>query len=118
MALIVAYILGGCASIAGSHIDSISVETPNCPKASCVLENEDGKYYIKETPGTVTIERAYGDLSVVCKKDGKVDMMLVESKAQGVWGNILLGGIIGWGVDAATGAGYSYPNSIMHPLKC
>lgn len=113
-----ANVLGGCASIAGSHVDSISVETPACPEASCVLENDDGKYYIKETPGTVTVERAYGDLNVVCKKNGKIDVITVESKATGVWGNILAGGIIGWGVDAATGAGYAYPKSVIHPLKC
>ena len=111
-------VLNGCASVAGSHVDSISVVTPGCPDAVCVLENDDGKYYIKGTPGTVTVERAYGDLVVTCEKDGEIEVLHVESKAEGVWGNILLGGVIGWGVDASTGAGYAYPNSITHPLKC
>ena len=110
--------LNGCASIAGSHIDSISVETPACLEASCVLENDDGKYHIKGTPDTVTVERAYGDLVVTCRKGNNIDVVRIESKAKGVWGNILLGGVIGWGVDAATGAGYAYPGSITHPLKC
>ena len=110
--------LSGCTSIAGSHIDSVSVETPGCPEASCVLENDDGKYHIKATPGTVVVEHAYGDLAVIFKKGDKIDVISVPSRANGVWGNILLGGFIGWGVDAATGAGHSYPASITHPLKC
>lgn len=111
-------LLNGCASMAGSHTDSVSVSTPACPEAQCVLENDDGKYYIKETPGTVVVERAYGDLVVTCRKGNKIEVVSVPSKADGVWGNILLGGIIGWGVDAATGAGYSYPKEVINPLEC
>ena len=113
------YVVGGCASIAGSHVDSISVKTPNCPGIPCVLKNDDGEYHIKETPGTVTVERAYGDLTVTCgnKRTG-YESITVSSKAEGVWGNILLGGPIGWGIDAATGAGYAYPNSIINSLEC
>ena len=110
---------GGCASMAGSHIDSVSVDTPNCPQVPCILKNEDGEYHIKETPGTVTVERAYGALTVTCGDEevGYAEV-IVESEAEGVWGNILFGGFIGWGVDAATGAGYAYPASIMNPLEC
>ena len=118
VALIALCTMSGCASVAGSHIDSIAVDTPSCPKAACVLKNEDGKYHVKETPDTVTVERAYGDLTVTCKKNGRTKTITVSSKAHGVWGNVLLGGIIGWAVDAQTGAGYMYPDEILHPLKC
>lgn len=112
-------ILGGCASIVGSHVDSVTVETPYCPGATCLLSNEEGKYFITETPGTVTVERAYGDLTIACEKDNAKKIIIVESTATGgVWGNILAGGVIGWGVDVATGAGYAYPSSIINPLKC
>lgn len=117
--LLAIHVLGGCASIAGSHVDSIAVETPDCPGATCVLENEEGKYYVKETPGSVTVERAYDDLVVTCEKDGKKEISRTESSSTaGVWGNILLGGVIGWAVDANTGAGYAYPPSIINPLQC
>lgn len=112
-------VLGGCASIVGSHVDSVTVETPYCPGATCLLQNEEGKYFITETPGTVTVERAYGDLTIACEKDNAKKITIVESTATGgVWGNILAGGVIGWGVDVATGAGYAYPSSIINPLKC
>ena len=34
------------------------------------------------------------------------------------WGNILVGGIIGYAVDAGTGSAYEYPSLITHPLDC
>lgn len=112
-------VLGGCASIVGSHVDSVTVETPYCPGATCLLQNEEGKYFITETPGTVTVERTYGDLTVKCEKGDVKEITIVESTATGgVWGNILAGGVIGWGVDVATGAGYAYPSSIINTLKC
>ncbi|MFL2697874.1 MAG: TonB family protein [Gammaproteobacteria bacterium] len=42
-----------------------------------------------------------------------------ESNIEGMaFGNILIGGIIGGGVDLATGAAYEYPQVISHPLIC
>ncbi len=116
--LITLFILSGCASVSESRTNSISVDTPGCPEALCTLENDDGKYYIKETPDTVTVEQAYGDLSITCEKDGKTSVMQVEPKAKDVWGNILHDSIIGRRVDATTGAGYEYPRFIIHPLEC
>ena len=33
-----------------------------------------------------------------------------------VWGNVLTGGIIGYAVDAGTGAGFSYPPTLNVPM--
>ena len=33
-------------------------------------------------------------------------------------GNILIGGLIGVGIDAATGAMWEYPNTVIVPLQC
>jgi hypothetical protein len=33
-------------------------------------------------------------------------------------GNIIFGGVIGGGVDVATGAAYDYPALITNPLSC
>lgn len=35
--------------------------------ASCKLENDKGVYY-GTTPGTVTVRRSYGDMTVKCEK--------------------------------------------------
>jgi hypothetical protein len=60
------------------------------------------------------IQKAYGDLSVSCKKeDSHVGATIFKSSAEGAtWGNIVAGGIIGYAVDAGTGAGFSYPPTL------
>ena len=54
----------GCASITTGQNQSLSVETPGCFAATCKLSNDKGTWYVSSTPGTVTVERAYGDMLV------------------------------------------------------
>jgi len=111
--------LTGCASIVTGQDQVVSVSTPNCSGAQCTLVNPEGTYFVK-TPGTVTVDKEYGDLSVSCEKAGYDPfIMSVSSSTKGMaFGNILLGGIIGAGVDVATGAAYDYPDHIINPLDC
>ena len=45
--------------------------------------------------------------------------LMVESGYDAMnMGNLLLGGIIGLGVDAATGAMWHYPSAVIIPLSC
>jgi hypothetical protein len=76
----------------------------------CKLQNDKGVYYVT-TPGTVTVHRAYGDMNVKCEKPGfDAGLATVKSTTKGMMaGNILFGGVIGAGVDAASGAAYDYP---------
>ncbi len=106
--------LTGCASIVSGTNQLISVETMHAAAplagATCKLENDKGVYYVT-TPGTVTIHRAYGDLNIKCEKTGiPAGLATVKSSTKGMMaGNILFGGFIGAGVDAASGAAYDYP---------
>jgi hypothetical protein len=52
------------------------------------------------------------DIDVVCRKDGFTDGKgFGESGIEGAtFGNIILGGLIGWGVDSAVGADNKYPD--------
>ena len=63
------------------------------------------------TPGSVTVNRSYGDMAVRCEKDGEdPGVATVKSSTKVMaFGNILFGGIIGVGVDVATGSAYDYP---------
>jgi hypothetical protein len=112
----------GCASITGSKLQPVSVQTVHEGKevsgVGCTLTNDAGKWFVT-TPGTTTIQKSTGDLAVDCKKDGGLTgQETVVSKANGsVWGNILAGGGIGYVVDRNTGAGFDYPNSITVMLK-
>lgn len=106
--------LTGCASIVSGTSQVVSVETlhstGNVAGATCKLENDKGVYYVT-TPGTVTVHRAYGDMNVKCEKPGfDAGLASVKSSTKGMMaGNIVFGGFIGAGVDAASGAAYDYP---------
>lgn len=107
--------LTGCASIVSGTSQIVSVETlqssGRVDGASCKLENDKGVYYVT-TPGTVTVRRAYGDMTVRCEKAGvEPGIASIKSSTKGMaYGNILVGGVVGAGVDVATGAAYDYPN--------
>jgi hypothetical protein len=107
--------LTGCATIVKGHSQQINVTT-NPPGAICSLERDGGSIAtVNPTPGTVTVEKSRKDLSVACRKDG---YMPAEGKVASkfhpmTFGNILLGGIIGFGVDAASGAMTEYEEMIM-----
>ena len=119
LALIVAGILlqVGCASITGSRNQPISVTTTHEGKpvvgAYCTLVNDKGTWYVN-TPGSVVILKAYGDMSATCKKEeSHVGVATFQSASEGAtWGNVLAGGLIGYAVDAGTGAGFSYPPTL------
>lgn len=112
-------LLPGCASIVSGHNQPITVEVPDCEGANCRLTNDKGSWAVK-APGSVVVSRAYGDLAVICSKEGFGSAtQAVASSTKGMAaGNILFGGIIGVGVDVATGAAYDYPTLITNPLAC
>jgi hypothetical protein len=121
--VVVAVAMAGCASITGNKLQPVSVQTiqdnSEVAGAGCTLTNDAGKWFVT-TPGSVTIQKSTGDLAVDCSKDeGKmVGHENIVSKANGgVWGNIILGGGIGYVVDRNTGAGFDYPPSITVMLN-
>lgn len=113
--------LTGCASVTGSKLQPVSVQTihenQEISGVGCTLTNDAGKWFVT-TPGSVTIQKSTGDLAVECKKDGIAGRETVVSKSNGaVWGNILIGGGIGYVIDRNTGAGFDYPNSITVAVR-
>ncbi|MGO4822905.1 hypothetical protein AB4141_00580 [Cupriavidus sp. 2KB_15] len=113
-------LFAGCASIVSGTNQVVSVETRDNDQphagAKCKLTNSKGTYYVT-TPGTVTINRAYGDINVRCDKDGQEPgLATVKSTTKAMaFGNILFGGggAIGVAVDTASGAAYDYPEVIL-----
>lgn len=107
----------GCASITGSRNQPISVTTTHEGRpisgAYCTLVNSKGTFYVN-TPGSVVILKAFGDMTASCKKEeSHVGVSTFQSSAEGAtWGNIVAGGLIGYAVDASTGAGFSYPPTL------
>ena len=107
----------GCASIVEGTTETIAITTPPAEGARCVLTSSEGVYYVT-TPGNAAVHKTKHDLDVICKKDGYQESdAKIQSHFNGATaGNILAGGIIGIGVDAATGADYNYPTEAAIPM--
>ena len=113
------FLAGGCASVIGDQSQPVSVDTPECPQASCRLSNSEGTYFVKSTPETVVVNKAFGDLTITCKKNGGSATTAHKSSANvATFGNLLLGGIPGALIDGGSGAGYDYPNYMANTLNC
>ena len=109
--------LSGCATVIKGTSQSIVVTTPPVTGANCILSSKEGNWLVT-SPGSVTVEKSKEDILIKCQKPGYQDAAAtIPSDFQG-WtaGNIILGGIIGVGVDAATGAMNEYPNSYAVPM--
>jgi hypothetical protein len=112
------FTLPGCAAIVDGRKQEVQVQTPGIGCAQCQLSNSKGTYQSSCTPQKVTVKRAYGPLSVSCQAPGWSGKSESESKVKGwFFGNILLGGLIGMGIDAATGAAYDYPDTIQVQMQ-
>ncbi len=115
--VVLATLSSGCASIVSGSNQPISVETKlkgaAVNGAYCRVNNDKGTWFVT-TPGSLTIQRSIQNLDIKCEKDGiPAGLLSVKSSAKAIaFGNILLGGPIGAGVDILTGAAFDYPASI------
>lgn len=112
----VAAVLPGCSTIVSSNNQTVTVkamhENKEIDGTKCVLQNSKGEW-TTVTPQSVNIRKAWADLNVTCRKGGASGSKIVKSSAEGsTFGNILIGGGVGALVDAGTGNGYAYPDSI------
>jgi hypothetical protein len=110
--------MSGCASIVKGTTQTIAITTPPTTGANCVLTNAEGTFSVV-SPGTVMVKRSKANIEVRCNKPGfQEGYGTIPSNFQG-WtvGNIVAGGVIGLGVDAATGAINEYPPSFAVPMQ-
>ena len=106
--------VSACSTIVEGTDQSVTVAT-DPSGAACTLERDGSNIgYVDPTPGTVSVSKSRHSISVLCDKDGYQDAaetLPSEFQAMTV-GNVLFGGVIGVGVDAASGAMNKYPDSI------
>jgi hypothetical protein len=115
--MLAATLLPGCASVVKGSSQTIAITTPPTDGAQCTLSSGQGNWQVT-SPGAVTVSKSKDDMQVRCIKPGWQDGFgNIPSNFQG-WtvGNLLIGGIIGLGVDAATGAINEYPNAFQVPM--
>ncbi len=108
---LVAALASGCASITKGTTQSISLDTPGAQGASCTLTSEGiGGSKTVATPATLMLDKSQHNIAVNCKKECFQDGVgIISSTTESMTaGNILVGGVVGLAVDAASGAMNKY----------
>ncbi|HEU5047178.1 MAG TPA: PEGA domain-containing protein [Rickettsiales bacterium] len=103
-------ITAACSTIIEGKSQQLTINT-NPAGAKCTLNRKDTVIgSVDSTPGSVNIEKTKNDIKVICNKEGYQETTYLNHSgiAGATFGNIALGGLIGWGVDSATGADNKY----------
>lgn len=103
-------LLPGCATITKGTSQVVAISTPGAPGASCTLTSSAIGSQVVQTPATLTLEKSQQSINVVCKKACFQDAVgVIPSFTEGMTaGNVLVGGVVGLGVDAISGAMNKY----------
>ena len=125
LASAIALSLTGCASIFKGSTQPVTImSVPD--GATVTIANRAGMViHSGVTPATVTLKRGAGyfkseQYAIVIKKEGYATRQMTITGNVNGWyfGNIVFGGLIGMlAVDPATGAMYSFPESVSTTLE-
>ena len=114
--------LGACSSIIEGTSQEIAVNT-NPAGAECNFIREGRSIgRILRTPSALTIKKTKHDITIECELDGyqKATYANKSDAAGATFGNIVLGGGIGWAIDSASGADNKYTSPVnitLVPMK-
>lgn len=104
-----------CATVVGGTTQEVYVESEPAG-AECKIDRQGANVgVVKPTPGRVNVSRSKETIIVSCNRDGyeQSNEVLVSSFTGATVGNLLLGGVVGIVVDAASGANNKYPDRVM-----
>ena len=113
--------VAGCATITKGTTQSIAVNTPGVAGATCHLASSAIGSRTVVTPATLTVDKGQEGITVRCSKQCYQDGTgIIASNTEAMTaGNVIAGGIIGLGVDAASGAMNKYASEtsiFMSPI--
>ena len=105
--------LSGCGTITQGTSQNIVINS-SPPGGHCEL-NRSGEHVasLYSTPGSVIVDKSRKDIVVTCDKPGyqTASVNLESDPSLGLFGNAIIGGAIGVGIDYATGAANKYPGT-------
>ena len=109
LALASVILLSGCATMVKGTNQQVSLDTPGFPGAECTLRSKDFGTRKVITPASFELPKSKHDIAVECRKGCARGAGTIASNLEGMTaGNIVAGGVVGFGVDAATGAMNKY----------
>jgi hypothetical protein len=106
-------VLAGCATLTKGTTQTVAIDTPVVPGAVCTIETQHGPQSVA-TPGTVVLDKSSASLPIQCTKACYTpgSSIIASSAETMAAGNVIFGGVIGLGVDAASGALNKYPDIV------
>ena len=111
--LIAAAISSGCATVTKGTTQAVQVEVANCSeRMDCEASNKKGTWTFT-APGPVTIKKSDDSLIIRCDDGDRVlTRQIAPNRNPMIWGNVLVGGVIGAGADAITDAHWDLPETV------
>jgi len=102
--------LAACATITKGTTQSVAIQTPGAAGAQRTPTSSAIGTRSVVTPATLTLEKSQENIQVVCRKGCFQDAVgIIPSHTEGMTaGNVLVGGVVGLGVDAVSGAMNKY----------
>ena len=122
-AVVVSLLMGltGCASIVDGHTEQILVNTNPSGAVCSFVRNNEPLGSVRPTPNSILVEKTKYDIIIKCNKPGYSEATYFSKSGEDNWvfGNILIGGLVGWGIDSATGSDnyYETPINITLPRR-
>ena len=105
-------LLGGCATlVSGDETDTQITTDPIGAECELVGDNYN---IVVTTPANVQLDSDAAPVTITCNADGHVEEIAeIDTSMDGsIFGNILMGGLIGIAIDAASGSGQKYPETV------
>lgn len=107
----------GCATITKGTTQPVAISTPGVTGATCTLTSGGIGQKVVTTPATIVLDKSQDNIQVVCKKQCYQDGVgIIASHTEAMTaGNVVVGGVVGLGVDAVSGAmnRYNADNQFM-----
>lgn len=118
---VLSILLAGCSTIVKGTEQQVSVNTPGVTGAICQLQSPAIGTRTVQTPGNIVLPKSRHNVAVTCAAQcfGPGVGTLGSHTEVMTAGNVVFGGLLGLGVDAASGAMNKYDSGvevIMTPL--
>lgn len=110
-------LLAACSTVTEGTSQTLSFDS--MPQgADCKLTRLGAVIGQVRTPGAVVVQKTKHDIAVNCTKEGfaETSANVKSDYAAATFGNIILGGGIGWAIDASSGAHNKYDANTMVTL--
>jgi len=115
-------LLAACSTVVEGSSQEIAVNTTPAGANCDLLRDGVSIAHVNATPASVKVDKSKRDITIECTlpQFHKATYYNKSDVAGATVGNVLIGGLIGWGIDSASGADNKYTSPVnitMVPLS-